>query len=105
MIPTPPFTGATDIDGNPIKIGDYVWVYPQQYEEVSRDTSGEIDVVEVDSSRPKPVLDVPLYAGTVQWSDYDLRFEVRIERDFGKHGIVSVGLGGGNYAFQIGNNG
>lgn len=102
MIPKPPFTGATDIDGDPIKVGDYVWVYPQQYEQISSDTSEGIEVVEVDSSQPLPILDVPLYAGTVQWSDYDLRFEVKVVQDFCERGVVSVGLGGGNYAFHIG---
>ena len=92
-----------DIDGNPIVEGSRVLAYAQDYEEVSRDESGNIPVIEVDHTRPKPIKDVPLFIGCVVWNPEELALEIAIEKMLVKWQTnpSRVRMGGGNYEYGL----
>jgi hypothetical protein len=70
-----------DINGAPLHIGDKVMAYAKEFEIRRRETlGGGTRVVEVASERPKPVKDVPLFAGRIVWSADTLSLQVRIEK-------------------------
>ena len=69
---------VNDINGQPLALGDEVVAYALEYAEVSRDESWGIPVIEVDSSRPKPLRDVPLFRGRIVWDAGRLDLEVEI---------------------------
>lgn len=92
-----------DINGHEIVEGSRVCAYEQNYVEVSRDESGLVPIIEVDSSRPIPVKDVPLFIGHVRWDDEQLCFMVVIEKmmvDWNP-APCSVHMGGGSYTYEL----
>lgn len=92
-----------DMNGVPISEGNRVCAYAQEYDEISRDEVGGIPVVEVDHGRPKPIKDIPLFIGRVEWSPDQLAFEIAIEKMMVKWEAVPcrVRMGGGQYAYEL----
>lgn len=93
-----------DINGTPIVAGSRVCVYPQEYAVISRSNTeyGETPTALVDSRRPLPIKDLPLFIGRVRWNQYLLAFDVAVEQVLGATlGQVSVTMGGGNYAYEV----
>lgn len=70
-------TDRKDINGRDIRAGDRVWLYPQDYESELVGHAGEIPIYEMDTSRPKPVPDVVLLRGTVEWDPDQLQWRVK----------------------------
>lgn len=94
-----------DINDRDINIGDRVCAYAQNYSEISRSDpdEGGIQVVELDTSKPRPIQDVPLFIGTVAWSEDMLALEVVVERILAKwdSNPSRIRMGGGCYAFEL----
>lgn len=97
--------GLKDLSGTEIREGDSVLLYTQDYEEISREENyGEIPVIEVDATKPKPVPDVPRAKGIVTWDQYDLGYRIAIKwlcPDWKSSGLASLRMGGGDYAYSI----
>ena len=70
-----------DINGEPLSLGDMVLGYGLEHEVVGGDGG---NVVEVDLSRPKPVKDIILFRGTVEWNQDLLALTIRIHELFAK---------------------
>lgn len=92
-----------DINGKALAEGSRVCAYAQDYAEISRDESGCIPVIEVDQSKPKPIIDVPLFIGQVVWNPEQLAFEIVIENMMVEWNTnpSRVRMGGGNYAYEL----
>ncbi len=94
-----------DINGNEINLGDRVYAYAQNYAEISRSEpdEGGIQVVELDTSKPKPIQDVPLFVGVVAWSEDMLALEIVIEDILVEWGSSPsrIRMGGGCYVYEI----
>lgn len=82
-------TELLDINGTPLRLGDYVIAYAQDYEEVkptvrihdpAEIVTDTLKVVELDDSKPKPVKDVPLFVGHIDWDDYGKSIIVRLHK-------------------------
>lgn len=83
-----------DIDGKDIKLRDRVFVFSQDYEVIAADYSDRVPVVLVDSNKPLPLKDVPLFIGTVYWSDEEWdkgeELRIKVEEEMGdKRGVSS----------------
>lgn len=73
-------TEINDINGTPLQLGDTVLAYAQEYEEVSRDESCGVPIAQVDTARPKPLKDVPLFKGRIEWDAEQMALQIRIEQ-------------------------
>jgi hypothetical protein len=86
-----------DINGEELELGDLVWVYNQDYEEVGREEDEDGTVVEIDITRPRPVADIPVFIGKLVWQEdlyqLDLEIVTRIDRNYEGVGSVSLGIG------------
>ncbi len=100
--------GLNDISGRPIHEGDDVLIYAQHHETkaVLDDGDGSPPVHLLDATKPKPVADVPLAAGTVIWSEHELAWIVMIHwvcdawaKAPGRP--ASLHMGGISYAFEV----
>lgn len=93
-----------DLNGRSVNLGDKICAYAQEYEVTHREeTPGETPVECLDTTRPKPFKDVPLFIGRVVWSDAALALEVKIEEVMVRWEIkpASVFLGGGQFVFEV----
>lgn len=104
-------TGALDIHGNPIREGDEVLLYRQEYDSellnVDAVKLGETPIYEINETRPHPVKDVPLARGVVEWDGKLLAYMVRYtwvcpqwSRGPGSAGGCCQ-MGGGRYAYEL----
>lgn len=92
-----------DINGSDINLGDRVCAYAQDYDEVDRQYLHGVLVVELDSTKPKPIKDIPLFIGKVRFNEEELYVEVLIEKMMveWENPPCSVRMGGGFYVYEL----
>lgn len=91
-----------DIHGAPVREGDEVLLYAQNYASTLI-KDGVPPIYEEDHTKPKPVADVPLVRGTVVWSVDMLAWGVRVSWTTPSWGNPPcwMRLGGGSYAVEL----
>lgn len=92
-----------DINGVPIELGSKVCVYAKDYEIRSSEMSGDIEIIELDIEKPKPLKDVPLMMGTVIWEENQMAVLVHVDKMLveweAPPGAISMDFY--NYAFEV----
>ncbi len=95
-----------DMNGVPLALGQRVRVYEQRHAVVERNDVCGVPVVTVDTARPLPVADVPLFEGVLRWNEFEAMLEITVERlwawgeDDGMPTPTAVKFGGASYAVE-----
>jgi hypothetical protein len=86
-----------DINGEDLQLGDLVWVYRQDYEEIGREEDEGGLCIEIDITKPRAITDVPLFIGKLVWQEdlYQLDLEVCevVDDVYRNLGSISLGIG------------
>ena len=99
MITIPPFS-LKDIDGQELQLGDRVFAFEQEYESVVVEEDEDISIVEIDRSKPLPLLDVPLYIGRLTWDPEFMQVMVKVERTLVEEPVGVTSFPAHHYVYQ-----
>ncbi len=91
----------TGLDGVPIHDGDKVFAFAQNYKSTLIE-GGDVPIYEEQHDKPLPVKDVPLFRGTVVWSEDQLAYQVKVSWACPqwRNPPSAIHMGGGHYAYQ-----
>ncbi len=100
------FIGITDLDNQELYEGDIITLGPIDFEIIEELERNENCVVNyVDTSKPKPIVDLPFYLGVIEYNYNEFRAEIKKQlRNDINGGVSSASLSPTSYAIcKIGN--